>query len=70
MYFQYFQISFFMPKDQMTGGILFLFCLSVVNINIRYNFLTIVIEILFGMHTPLIRPFLMTLTFTLKKKTL
>ena len=25
----------------MTGGILFLSCLSVVNINIRYNFLTI-----------------------------
>ena len=25
----------------MTGGTLFLFCLSVVNINIRYNFLTI-----------------------------
>ena len=41
MYFQYFQISFFMHKDQMTGGILFLSCRSVVNINIRYNFLTI-----------------------------
>ena len=31
----------FMTKDQMTGGILFLSCLSVVNINIRYNCLTI-----------------------------
>ena len=31
----------FMTKDQMTGGILFLSCLSVVNINIPYNFLTI-----------------------------
>ena len=35
MYFQYFQI--FMPKDQMTRGILFLTCLSVININIHYN---------------------------------
>ena len=33
--------NIFMPKDQMTGGILFLSCLSVVNINICYNFLTI-----------------------------
>ena len=31
----------FMTKDQMTGGILFLSCLSVVIINFRYIFLTI-----------------------------
>ena len=30
-----------MPKDQLTGGILFLSCLSVVIINFRYNLLTI-----------------------------
>ena len=31
----------FIPKDQLTGGLLFLYCMSVVIINFRYNFLTI-----------------------------
>ena len=59
----------FMPKDQMTGGILFLSCLSVVNINIRCNCLTICDRDLIWHGYSTSSPFLMTLTFTLKKKT-
>ena len=58
-----------MPKDQMTGGILFLSCLSVVNINIRCNCLTICDRDFIWHAYSTSRPFLMTLTFTLKKKT-
>ena len=58
--------SIFMPPDQMIGEILFLsclfVCLSVVNFNLRYNFWTVRDrDFIFGMNTPLIIPFQITL---------
>ena len=53
----------FMIPDRMIGGILFLSCLfgvfwSIVNMNIRYNFLTVGDKnFIFGMHTKLTMPF-------------
>ena len=64
--------KFFMPPDRMIWGILFLpvclfvclslsVCLSVVNFNHRYNFLTLrERDFIFGMHTIQMTPFQMT----------
>ena len=64
----------FMSLDRMIGGILFLFCLSVVNFKLCYNFWHSCIrdrDFTFGVFTPLMTSFQMipksmTLTVTYK----